>query len=399
LLYLRRYWTYEQRIRAGIEARLSRPLTLPEDATRTLLDRLFAEENADTPPWQRIACALAARRAFAIVTGGPGTGKTTTVVRLLALLQGLALEAGGPPLRIRLAAPTGKAAARLNESIAGQVASLPFDRLPGGEDALRPAIPTQATTLHRLLGTRPDSRHFRYHAGQPLPADIVVVDEASMIDVELMAALLEALRPDARLIMLGDKDQLASVEAGAVLGDLCRHAREAHYTPQTRAWLEGVTGARLPEDLVDPMQADRWIKPSSCCVTATVSAPRAASAPWPNWSIRGTGWSAGARSTDGAGYALRPSVRSGHLHRSESRPHPADSSDWRTGQPARPTGARGLLARSGSLGLSHGAARTASLRTMRLPKPSTPGRAPCSRHRRDFSCSPRCVRGLGASRV
>jgi exodeoxyribonuclease V alpha subunit len=251
LLYLRRYWTYEQHIRAGIAARLSQPLTLPEDATRALLDVLFAEENADTPPWQRIACALAARSAFAVITGGPGTGKTTTVVRLLALLQGLALESGGPPLRIRLAAPTGKAAARLNESIANQVGQLPFDQLPGGE-AMQKAIPTQASTLHRLLGPRPDSRHFRYRAGQPLPADIVVVDEASMIDVELMSALLAALRPDARLIVLGDKDQLASVEAGAVLGDLCRRAREAHYSPQTRAWLERVTGAQIAEALIDP---------------------------------------------------------------------------------------------------------------------------------------------------
>ncbi|MTW20560.1 exodeoxyribonuclease V subunit alpha [Allochromatium palmeri] len=251
LLYLRRYWTYEQCIRAGIAARLRQPLALPEDATRDLLDVLFAEENADTPPWQRIACALAARSAFAVITGGPGTGKTTTVVRLLALLQGLALGSGGPALRIRLAAPTGKAAARLNESIANQVGQLPFGQLPGGE-AMRKAIPTQASTLHRLLGPLPDSRHFRYRAGQPLPADIVVVDEASMIDVEMMSALLSALRPNARLIVLGDKDQLASVEAGAVLGDLCRRARAAHYSRETRAWLERVTGAQMAEDLIDP---------------------------------------------------------------------------------------------------------------------------------------------------
>jgi exodeoxyribonuclease V alpha subunit len=251
LLYLRRYWTYELSICKGIADRLRQPLPLPKGATRALLDVLFAKENADTQHWQRIACALAARSAFAVITGGPGTGKTTTVVRLLALLQGLALEAGRPALRIRLAAPTGKAAARLNESIANQVGQLPFDRLPGGE-TMRAAIPTEASTLHRLLGPLPDSRHFRYRAGQSLPADIVVVDEASMIDVELMSALLEALRPDARLIVLGDKDQLASVEAGAVLGDLCQRAREAHYTPETRAWLERVTGARLTEDLIDP---------------------------------------------------------------------------------------------------------------------------------------------------
>ncbi|QGU34053.1 exodeoxyribonuclease V subunit alpha [Thermochromatium tepidum ATCC 43061] len=248
LLYLRRYWTYEQRIQAGLSARLHRTLDQPEDRMRALLEVLFEAEESGTLPWQRIACALAACRAFAIITGGPGTGKTTTVVRLLALLQSLALEAGASPLRIRLAAPTGKAAARLNESIAGQVERLPFDRLPD----IRPAIPIQAVTLHRLLGPLPDSRGFRYRAGHPLPADLVVVDEASMLDVELMAALLDALRPEARLILLGDQDQLASVEAGAVLGDLCRRARAAHYTPKTRDWLERVTGARLPEALIDP---------------------------------------------------------------------------------------------------------------------------------------------------
>ena len=251
LLYLRRYWTYEQQIRQGIAARLRTPLAVPEATTRRLLDALFVAECSD-PPWQRIACALAARSAFAIITGGPGTGKTTTVVRLLALLQSLALESGGAAWRIRLAAPTGKAAARLTDSIAAQVAGLPFAHLPGGEAILRAAIPTTATTLHRLLGPLPDSRHFRYCAKQPLPAEIVVVDEASMIDVEMMAALLAALSPEARLILLGDQDQLASVEAGAVLGDLCQRARAAHYTPETSAWLARVSGAHLPDVFIDP---------------------------------------------------------------------------------------------------------------------------------------------------
>ncbi|MBK5964669.1 exodeoxyribonuclease V subunit alpha [Thiocystis minor] len=253
LLYLRRYWRYESRILAGIGARLDRRLELPETDLRALLDALFVvDQGAASDPcnWQKIACALAARNAFAIVTGGPGTGKTTTVVRLLALLQGLAIGRGQPPLRIRLAAPTGKAAARLNESIAARVADLPLDAVPNGEQVRR-EIPTEVTTLHRLLGSLPDSRHFRHHAGHPLPADLVVVDEASMVDVEMMARLLEALRPDARLILLGDKDQLASVEAGAVLGDLCQRARAAHYLPATRDWLYRVTGATIPDTHLD----------------------------------------------------------------------------------------------------------------------------------------------------
>lgn len=249
LLYLRRYWHYECRIRDGITARLQRPLELPEAELRDLLGLVF-EDASESDTWQKIACALAARRAFAIITGGPGTGKTTTVVRLLAVLQGLALGGGEPELRIRLAAPTGKAAARLNASIAGRVADLPFETLPEGA-RMRDAIPTEVTTLHRLLGPIPDSRHFRHHAGNPLPADLVVVDEASMVDVEMMANLLDALRPDARLILLGDKDQLASVEAGAVLGDLCQRARGAHYTPDTAVWLERVTAAAVDAEYVD----------------------------------------------------------------------------------------------------------------------------------------------------
>jgi exodeoxyribonuclease V alpha subunit len=251
LLYLRRYWRDEQRIVSGITARLQHPLAVDEPALRQLLDRLFAAVDPTRLAWEKIACALAARSAFAIITGGPGTGKTTTVVRLLALLQGLALSAGQPLLRIRLAAPTGKAAARLNESIAGRVAELPLADLSTGA-AIRAAIPTAVTTLHRLLGPRQHSRHFHHHAGQPLPVDAVVIDEASMVDVEMLARLLEALRPNARLILLGDKDQLASVEAGAVLGDLCTGAAAGHYTAATCDWLQRVTGATVPEEYRDP---------------------------------------------------------------------------------------------------------------------------------------------------
>jgi exodeoxyribonuclease V alpha subunit len=248
LLYLRRYWQYENRIRDGIAARLARPIAIDAGALRSQLDALFpapTEVEAVTPDWQRIACALAARSAFAIITGGPGTGKTTTVLRLLALLQGLAAAAGTPPLRVELAAPTGKAAARLSESLAGQVRGLPAEGIGSR------AMPTQVKTLHRLLGTIPGSRHFRHQAANPLPADVIVVDEASMVDVEMMASLLEALRPEARLILLGDKDQLSSVEAGAVLGDLCRRAAAGHYRPETAAWLHAATGQMIPDALLD----------------------------------------------------------------------------------------------------------------------------------------------------
>jgi|SRR5471030_2078224 len=252
-LYLRRYWQYEQNVRGAIEQRLARsqPDALPVAPLRAALDALFpASGNSGQANWQKLACALAAGSAFSIVTGGPGTGKTTTVVRLLALLQTLALEDHGQPLRIRLAAPTGKAAARLNESIAGAVSQLDLTALGNG-DAVRESINTDVVTLHRLLGSRPDTRHFRHHPGNPLMLDVLVVDEASMVDLEMMAALLAALPDQARLILLGDKDQLASVEAGALLSELCQRAAGGHYLPKTRDWLQTVTGENIPEALVD----------------------------------------------------------------------------------------------------------------------------------------------------
>ncbi|TWC11360.1 MULTISPECIES: exodeoxyribonuclease V subunit alpha [unclassified Pseudomonas] len=235
-LYLRRYWTYERRIDEALRQRLAEQEVAPVDLSERL-NGLFGPA-AGLIDWQKLACALATRGAFSIVTGGPGTGKTTTVVRLLALLQAPAVEAG-KPLRIRLAAPTGKAAARLTESISQQVRTLDVP------DAVRERIPCDVTTVHRLLGSRPGTRHFRHHGGNRLPLDVLVIDEASMIDLEMMANLLDALPPHARLVLLGDKDQLASVEAGAVLADLCRDAEEGWYNARTRAWLESVSGEDL----------------------------------------------------------------------------------------------------------------------------------------------------------
>ncbi|CAE6791076.1 exodeoxyribonuclease V subunit alpha [Paraburkholderia domus] len=257
-LYLRRYWQYEQNVCGAIRERLGASVQLQNaldvGALRFALGTLFpsvAIQDDERTDWQKLACALAARSAFSIVTGGPGTGKTTTVVKLLALLQSLALTgAQGKPLRIRLAAPTGKAAARLNESIASAVERLPLDGFFNGEQ-IRAAIPVAVTTLHRLLGTRPDTRRFRHHAGNPLALDVLVIDEGSMVDLEMMNAVLDALPARARLVVLGDKDQLASVEAGAVLGELCRRASAGHYTSATRTWLEEATGERIASHLID----------------------------------------------------------------------------------------------------------------------------------------------------
>jgi len=245
LLYFRRYWQDESSVAAAILARID-TLPVPADLAAEL-DRLFPAEDAATD-WQKIASALAARGAFTVITGGPGTGKTTTVVRLLGLLQTLAHARGEPRLRIRLAAPTGKAAARLNASIAGQIERLDVD------DAVKQAIPAEVATLHRLLGSRPDSRAFRHDRDNPLHLDVLVIDEASMIDLEMMAATLDALPPAARLILLGDKDQLSSVEAGAVLGDLCARAEAGHYSEATGSWLSGVAGEEVA-GWVDPSDA------------------------------------------------------------------------------------------------------------------------------------------------
>lgn len=246
-LYLRRYWQYEQQISEAVSRRLItvphyQPAMLPE-----LLAALFPETQAIDvlPDWQQIACALASRGAFSVITGGPGTGKTTTVVKLLALLQLLQQRSGQPLLQIRLAAPTGKAAARLKESISKAFNNLQQLNISGWQQMFS-GIPTDVTTLHRLLGARDGSRQYTFNAERQLPLDVLVIDEASMIDVEMMAKVLQALPEDARLILLGDKDQLSSVEAGAVLGELCQFAGEGRYLPQTAAWLKQFCRQELP---------------------------------------------------------------------------------------------------------------------------------------------------------
>jgi exodeoxyribonuclease V alpha subunit len=215
-LYLHRYWEYEQQVSQGLRAHAARSVrALDSTRTREGLARLFPSGGTGDTDWQKIAAATALLRDLCVISGGPGTGKTTTVVRILALL----IEQKGPPgPRIALAAPTGKAAARLQEAIRSAKANLPV------EAAVRESIPEQASTIHRLLGALPDSAYFRHNRSNPLPVDVVVIDEASMVDLALLAKLLDAMPQEARLILLGDKDQLASVEAGAVLGDICAGA-------------------------------------------------------------------------------------------------------------------------------------------------------------------------------
>ncbi len=238
-LYLQRYWQYEIRL----ARRLSDLAGCAEPVVHNLRARLdiFFPRSPETPNRQKAAVAIALTRRFSIITGGPGTGKTTIVATLLLLLAEQA-AAKGHSLEINLAAPTGKAAARMSESLGIQLNKMQRQGLI--DSAVRNMLPDTAYTLHRLLGARPDDASFWHHAQNPLAVDVLVVDESSMIDFRLMDALIDALPRNARLVLLGDKDQLASVEAGNVFGELCRGAGE--FSEKRCQEIASLSGEKLP---------------------------------------------------------------------------------------------------------------------------------------------------------
>jgi exodeoxyribonuclease V alpha subunit len=265
LLYLRRYWQHERLLAERLLARAAViDADVDADWMRAALDRLFRDNPSPAQgiDWQRMAALFGAVRRLCVISGGPGTGKTYTVVKILALLVELAQQRGEPVPRILLMAPTGKAAARLRESIRKAKAGLDT------ADAVKAAIPDAAATIHRCLQSIGGSAtRFRHHAGNPLPAEIVLVDEASMVDIGLMARLVAAVPESARLILLGDKDQLASVEAGAVLGDICNTGAATAYSHAMAGVVHALSRDSLPLTPAAPQTTGIW----DCVVQLTRS--------------------------------------------------------------------------------------------------------------------------------
>lgn len=206
-LYLQRYWKYEQGVAADLQSRLVTPrATFPQSDLGAALAKLFPGKTDD----QKRAAFVAATSKLCVISGGPGTGKTRTIVAICALL--LALDKN---IRLALAAPTGKAATRLKDEMRQTQSSFPLT------PEIAERLPTEASTIQRLLGARGDSPNFRHNAETPLAFDAVIIDEASMLDLALLAKLLDAVRPETRVVLVGDKDQLASVEAGSAFRDIC----------------------------------------------------------------------------------------------------------------------------------------------------------------------------------
>lgn len=241
-LYLYRYWKYERELVRVILEKAALPgCHIDETLLGAGVGRLFPVSPDDEVDWQKVAALGALWKRFFVISGGPGTGKTSTVVKILALLLE---QAQGAPVHIALTAPTGKSAARLKDSIRLMKESLECS--PG----VKSRIPEEVTTIHRLLGVRSGSVRFRHSDENLLPYDVVIVDEASMVALPLMAKLATALKPEARVILLGDKDQLASVEAGAALGDICGGGRPELFSIGFQSFVSRVAGEQLPSAAV-----------------------------------------------------------------------------------------------------------------------------------------------------
>ncbi len=282
LLYLRRYREYERRLATGLQrigqapvvggdvaglaqvfARLFPGQAAPQDSQTSAQPDLFllppAGEGGRRPDEGKLldhqarAAATALRHNLLLITGGPGTGKTTTITRLLVLLAAQARAANQPAPRVALAAPTGRAAERMAESLRHALQKLPA---AGIDSALCEQLPSTGTTLHRLLGVIPDSPRFRHHADNPLPYEVIVVDEASMIDLPLMTKLVEAIAPGTRLVLLGDPDQLPSVEAGDVLSAILRASGDGQRSNAADAEALRTLLGELPAEAIETKPSD-----------------------------------------------------------------------------------------------------------------------------------------------
>ena len=236
-LYLYRYWEYQEELVKGIKNRIVYGSRVSDiESLRQGLNKIYPAANGGGIDWQKVAAFAAARRRFCVIAGGPGTGKTTTVAKILALLME---QSKGQGLRTALVSPTGKGAARLQEAMKKVKENLSC------EESVKALIPNSASTIHRLLGPAKGSPYFRFNANNHLPVDALVVDEASMVDLALMSKLVQALPAQARFILLGDKDQLSSVEAGAVLGDICDTGRSHPFSKAFCAEIQETTGYEI----------------------------------------------------------------------------------------------------------------------------------------------------------
>lgn len=251
LLYLHRYWQYENDIAEYICAAVSRQnkIELDESQLQKKLSLYFDENSGQETNWQKVAAVAARLKKFLVISGSPGTGKTTAITKIMALI----LDTEKRPLRIALAAPTGKAAARLQESVNKTKEKL---NCPA---PVKDMIPGTAQTIHRLLGYISNSPYFRFNKENPLPYDLVVIDEASMVDLPLLAKLISAMPADAGLILLGDRDQLASVEAGVVLGDICSQGAPNVFSESFARRITELSGEEIESDQQPPGLQDNII--------------------------------------------------------------------------------------------------------------------------------------------